>query len=238
MMGCHDRTCAVCDGYTCGKYSWPPKTQIQNEPWEQRLLHQLRTLEICTISKLFWRNGCLVESLISLVFPSLVHCSFGLFMEWNTSLRRWGIFMTCANALQGWEFVSVASPLLTMTLLLGLSGIPLQEKQAKERWAASDAYQEYRRKTNLLVPIPKFWMKLWTVTSAWIEQIYVCVYIYLLTTKLTVCGNYQLVLDYWHVVYLSSLGICLSQFASCECVGLFITFVVIIGHTRCSLVQR
>ena len=47
------------------------------------------------------------------------------------------------------------SPLFLMFLLLFVSGVPLQEKQAKERWGSESAYQAYRRSTFLLFPIPK-----------------------------------------------------------------------------------
>ena len=37
------------------------------------------------------------------------------------------------------------------------SGIPLQEAQAKARWGEDPAYQAYRARTFLLLPLPKFW---------------------------------------------------------------------------------
>ncbi|GMH45935.1 hypothetical protein BSKO_13899 [Bryopsis sp. KO-2023] len=77
---------------------------------------------------------------------------FGEMLIW------WGIFVTSIKGLSGVEFVSVVSPCFVMLLLLTVSGIPLQEKQAKERWGQDPAYQEHRRRTNLLVPIPKFWV--------------------------------------------------------------------------------
>ncbi|KAJ3116944.1 hypothetical protein HDU96_008344 [Phlyctochytrium bullatum] len=45
-----------------------------------------------------------------------------------------------------------ASPLLTTFLLTGLSGIPLQEKQAKQRFADNEEYKRYVKSTSLLVP--------------------------------------------------------------------------------------
>ncbi|KAJ3331005.1 hypothetical protein HDU76_004309 [Blyttiomyces sp. JEL0837] len=45
-----------------------------------------------------------------------------------------------------------ASPLLTTFLLTRLSGIPLQEKQAKERFKDSPEYKMYKSTTSLLVP--------------------------------------------------------------------------------------
>ncbi|KIY96576.1 hypothetical protein MNEG_11386 [Monoraphidium neglectum] len=67
----------------------------------------------------------------------------------------WGIFITCTSGLSGAQFVSVASPLFVMALLFFVSGIPLQDAQAKRRWGDIPEYQEYRKRTNLLVPVPK-----------------------------------------------------------------------------------
>lgn len=69
----------------------------------------------------------------------------------------WGIFVAAAHDLRNWEFVAVASPLFVMYLLLVLSGIPVQEKQAKQRWGSNPEYLLYKETSNLLVPIPKFW---------------------------------------------------------------------------------
>lgn len=76
---------------------------------------------------------------------------FGEILLW------WGIFATAAAGLHGWEFVAIISPLFVMLLTLYVSGIPIQEKQAKERWGDSQEYMDYRRKTNFLVPLPKIW---------------------------------------------------------------------------------
>lgn len=75
---------------------------------------------------------------------------FGEILLW------WGIFLTSAKALQDEEFVSIVSPLFVMLLLLGVSGIPIQEKQAKERWANDAEYAAYRDRTPLLIPFTKF----------------------------------------------------------------------------------
>ncbi|KAJ3210954.1 hypothetical protein HDU67_004852 [Dinochytrium kinnereticum] len=45
-----------------------------------------------------------------------------------------------------------ASPLLTAFLLTGLSGIPLQEKQAKVRFEGNEEYKKYVESTSLIIP--------------------------------------------------------------------------------------
>lgn len=68
-----------------------------------------------------------------------------------------GLFLMCAPGLHSAAQVVAAalSPLFTAVLLLGLSGVPIQEKQAKARWGADVAYQQYRQRTNLLLPWPR-----------------------------------------------------------------------------------
>lgn len=72
----------------------------------------------------------------------------------------WGVFITCTSGLRGAQFASVASPLFVMALLFFVSGIPLQEAQAKRRWGDTPEYQAYRERTNLLLPVPK-WLLPW-----------------------------------------------------------------------------
>lgn len=67
-----------------------------------------------------------------------------------------GVFATCTAAFDSpWWYCSVASPLFVVYILTSLSGIPIQEKQAQQRWGNEVGYQEYRRKTRLLLPLPK-----------------------------------------------------------------------------------
>jgi steroid 5-alpha reductase family enzyme len=65
-----------------------------------------------------------------------------------------GVFLGCCATFTGAEWASVASPLFVAVLLLFVSGIPLQERQAQERWGNDPAYVAHRTQTNLLVPLP------------------------------------------------------------------------------------
>ncbi len=71
-------------------------------------------------------------------------------------LLWWGIYIACTPAFGSslWAYASVASPLFVTYLLTSLSGIPLQEKQAQQRWGSEAAYQAYKRRTRLLLPLP------------------------------------------------------------------------------------
>lgn len=52
------------------------------------------------------------------------------------------------------KIIGVLSPLVITILLLFVSGIPILEKQADERWGNKAAYQAYKQRTSLLVPLP------------------------------------------------------------------------------------
>jgi steroid 5-alpha reductase family enzyme len=67
------------------------------------------------------------------------------------------VFITASGGLQGAQFAAVVSPVFVMLLLCFVSGIPIQEKQARARWGATDEYQAYLARTNLLIPLPKCW---------------------------------------------------------------------------------
>jgi steroid 5-alpha reductase family enzyme len=66
-----------------------------------------------------------------------------------------GVFVGCCAVFSGADWASVVAPLFTALLLLGVSGVPLQERQAAERWGGDAAYQEYKRRTWLLLPLPR-----------------------------------------------------------------------------------
>lgn len=75
---------------------------------------------------------------------------FGEMLLW------WGIFLGCSASFHGAEWIAVVSPLFVAFLLLFVSGIPLQERQAQARWGQDEEYQTYRARTNLLLPLPRF----------------------------------------------------------------------------------
>jgi len=54
------------------------------------------------------------------------------------------------------KIVSLASPLFIIILLLFVTGLPPLEKYADKKWGKQKDYQEYKRKTSILIPwIPK-----------------------------------------------------------------------------------
>ncbi|KAL6756268.1 hypothetical protein V8C86DRAFT_2652536 [Haematococcus lacustris] len=65
----------------------------------------------------------------------------------------WGVFFTCvAGFSKPQHLASVASPLFVMLLLRYVSGVPILERQADQRWGSEAEYQAYKASTPVLVP--------------------------------------------------------------------------------------
>lgn len=82
-------------------------------------------------------------------------CSICPVQYFGEMLVWWGVLLGCCRTFEGGEWAAVASPLFVMFLLLGVSGVPLQERQAKERWGQDPAYLTHRANTFLLLPLPR-----------------------------------------------------------------------------------
>ncbi len=65
-----------------------------------------------------------------------------------------GVFVSASATLRGWQWVTVISPLFVVFLLTQVSGIPILEKRAEERWGDHESYREYKRNTPVLIPRP------------------------------------------------------------------------------------
>ncbi|KAK9819345.1 hypothetical protein WJX74_008814 [Apatococcus lobatus] len=89
---------------------------------------------------------------------------FGEMMQW------WGIWLLCLAAIntQKGYYVTIISPLFLMALLLFVSGIPIQKKQANERYGKNPDFRIWQKSTPLLVPFPKY--KFMKVSKQDVEQ--------------------------------------------------------------------
>ena len=65
-----------------------------------------------------------------------------------------GIAIVASSALRGWQWVTMISPLFVAFLLTRVSGIPILEKRADERWGDDPAYRRYKSRTPVLLPRP------------------------------------------------------------------------------------
>ncbi|MBN1263025.1 MAG: DUF1295 domain-containing protein [Candidatus Pacebacteria bacterium] len=65
----------------------------------------------------------------------------------------WGIFIFSLTFIQGPAWLTIISPIFITFILLFVSGIPPLEKRYNSRYATNQKYQEYKRKTSLLIPL-------------------------------------------------------------------------------------
>lgn len=73
---------------------------------------------------------------------------FGEMVVW------WGIYVSALNDLKGVEHMAIIGPIFITLLLLFVSGMPILEKSADERYGHRDEYKEYKKKTSALIPVP------------------------------------------------------------------------------------
>ena len=65
-----------------------------------------------------------------------------------------GVALVAVPGLQGWQFATLLAPLLIGLQLTFVSGVPLLDARAKKRWGEDVAYQRYRARTPMLLPLP------------------------------------------------------------------------------------
>jgi steroid 5-alpha reductase family enzyme len=73
---------------------------------------------------------------------------FGEILLWT------GMAIVAVPVLQGWQWATLISPVFVAFLLMKVSGVPLLEAKADKRWGGQDDYEDYKRRTPVLVPKP------------------------------------------------------------------------------------
>jgi len=63
-----------------------------------------------------------------------------------------GVAIIALPVLQGWQLVALISPVFVTILLTQISGIPILEKRADEKWGGQEDYEEYKKNTPRLFP--------------------------------------------------------------------------------------
>jgi steroid 5-alpha reductase family enzyme len=71
---------------------------------------------------------------------------FGEIMLWV------GIALIALPVLQGWQWVTLISPVFVALLLTRVSGVPLLEKKADKKWGGQEDYEAYKKRTPVLIP--------------------------------------------------------------------------------------
>jgi len=66
-----------------------------------------------------------------------------------------GVALIAVPVLHGWQWVTLVSPVFVFLLLTRVSGVPLLEKRADERWGTQNDYKAYKARTPALVPLPR-----------------------------------------------------------------------------------
>ena len=73
---------------------------------------------------------------------------FGEIVLWT------GMAIVAVPVLQGWQWATLISPVFVALLLIRVSGIPLLEEKADKRWGGETDYEDYKRRTPVLIPKP------------------------------------------------------------------------------------
>jgi steroid 5-alpha reductase family enzyme len=67
-----------------------------------------------------------------------------------------GVAIITLPVLRGWQWVTLISPAFVALLITRISGVPILEKQADERWGGQEEYEAYKERTPVLIPRPRF----------------------------------------------------------------------------------
>lgn len=73
---------------------------------------------------------------------------FGEMLMW------WSIYFFVFSNLDGWQHLTLISPLYISFLLLFVSGVPTLEKKYEKQYGKE--WQDYKKKTSLIFPLPHF----------------------------------------------------------------------------------
>ena len=73
---------------------------------------------------------------------------FGEIVLWT------GVALMAVPVLVGWQYATLISPMFVSFLLMKMSGVPLLERKADERWGGQEDYEAYKAATPVLIPRP------------------------------------------------------------------------------------
>lgn len=86
----------------------------------------------------------------------------------NTGLWKWsrhpnyfgeitlwvGVALIALPTLQGWGYLTLISPVFVAVLITRVSGVPMLEERADQKWGGQKKYEEYKKNTPVLIPSP------------------------------------------------------------------------------------
>jgi len=65
-----------------------------------------------------------------------------------------GVAVIALPVLQGWQWITLISPVFVALLLTRISGVPMLEKRADEKWGGQEDYEAYKERTSVLILWP------------------------------------------------------------------------------------
>jgi steroid 5-alpha reductase family enzyme len=65
-----------------------------------------------------------------------------------------GVAIIALPTLSGWSWLMLISPIFVYLLLTRISGVPMLEARADEKWGGQAEYESYKSKTSKLFPLP------------------------------------------------------------------------------------
>ena len=65
-----------------------------------------------------------------------------------------GVAVIALPVLQGWQLVTLISPAFVALLLTRISGIPILERRADDKWGGRPDYEAYKKSTSILILRP------------------------------------------------------------------------------------
>ena len=66
-----------------------------------------------------------------------------------------GMAIIAFPTLQGWQYVTLISPIFIYFLLTRISGVNLLEDRAEKKWGGNDDYKKYKKEIPVLIPFIK-----------------------------------------------------------------------------------
>ncbi|MCA9349604.1 DUF1295 domain-containing protein [Candidatus Saccharibacteria bacterium] len=119
------------------------------------------------IGLIIWLSGLFIETLADLQLYKFRFGSHPKTNPWIDSglwyysrhpnyfgeiLLWWGVFIYGASYYTGTYWLTILGPIFITLLITKVSGIPILEKSADQRWSAKSAYLIYKEKTPVLIP--------------------------------------------------------------------------------------
>ena len=65
-----------------------------------------------------------------------------------------GVAIIALPILRGWQWATLISPVFIILLLTRISGIPMLENRANQKWGGEAEYESYKARTSVLIPLP------------------------------------------------------------------------------------